>query len=92
MLVRLAFSIAIRAEGDIFILDEVLSVGDVKFQDKSKQEIFKLKEMGKTILFVSHSMESVKTFCTRAICIDNGSIVEKKDIDSTIDFYLKSLN
>jgi ABC-type polysaccharide/polyol phosphate transport system ATPase subunit len=92
MLVRLAFSIAIRAEGDIFILDEVLSVGDVKFQDKSKQEIFKLKEKGKTILFVSHSMESVRTFCTRAICIDNGSIVEKKDIDSTIEFYLKSLN
>ena len=91
MLVRLAFSIAIRAEGDIFILDEVLAVGDAKFQEKSKLEMYKLRDKGKTVIFVSHSMAAIKDFCTRVVCIDKGYLFEKKSIDETIEYYIKSL-
>lgn len=88
MLVRLAFSIAIRAEGDIYILDEVLAVGDAQFQEKSKREFLKLKEEGKCIIYVSHGMDAVKQFCDRAICIENGLIKEGKTVDETIKMHL----
>ena len=88
MLVRLAFSIAIQARGDIYILDEVLAVGDAKFQEKSKNEMLKLRQNNKTVIFVSHNMGSIKEFCDRVICISNGQIVEKNTVDETINYYL----
>ncbi|MEI6462967.1 MAG: ABC transporter ATP-binding protein [bacterium] len=89
MLVRLAFSIAIQAEGDVYILDEILSVGDVKFQEKSRKEFEKLRMSGKTLIFVSHSMASIKEFCNRAVCIKNGEMFEKPTMEETINFYLE---
>jgi len=77
MVVRLAFSIAIQADADIYILDEILSVGDAGFQKKSLQTIRNMKKRGKTILFVSHSIAAVKEFCDRAILIHEHKIREE---------------
>lgn len=72
MQVRLAFSIAIRAETDILVLDEVLAVGDEAFQRKCYQYFAKLKKDNKTVILVTHDMDSVQRFCTRAMLIDKG--------------------
>lgn len=74
MFVRLAFSVAIHVKPDILIVDEALSVGDVFFQQKSINKIRQLKEEGVTILFVSHSLPIVKSFCSKALYLKNGSI------------------
>jgi ABC-2 type transport system ATP-binding protein len=76
MQVRLAFSIAIRANTDILVLDEVLAVGDASFQQKCFDYFKTLKEANKTIILVTHDMGSVKRFCTKAMLIKDG-IVEK---------------
>lgn len=73
MQVRLAFSIAIRAKGDILLLDEVLAVGDAAFQQKCNEYFASIKGH-QTIILVTHSMEAVREFCTRAILIENGKI------------------
>jgi len=75
MQVRLAFSIAIRANGDILILDEVLAVGDSNFQKKCIDYFKQLKRDKKTVILVTHDMGSVERFCNKAILIDNGKIV-----------------
>jgi ABC-2 type transport system ATP-binding protein len=74
MQVRLAFSIAIRARGDILLLDEVLAVGDANFQKKCFDYFDQLKRDKKTVILVSHSMDQVSKFCTRALLLDNGKI------------------
>lgn len=73
MQVRLAFSIAIRAKGDILILDEVLAVGDAEFQQKCN-DYFSSLHGNQTVILVTHSMENVRRFCDRAILIEQGSI------------------
>lgn len=73
MQVRLAFSIAIRARGDILILDEVLAVGDAAFQAKCNDYFASLRG-SQTVILVTHSMENVRRFCDRAILIENGEI------------------
>lgn len=72
MQVRLAFSIAIKADADILVLDEVLAVGDESFQRKCFQYFAELKKRKKTVILVTHSMDSVQRFCNRAILIDKG--------------------
>ena len=80
MQVRLAFSIAIKAEGDILVLDEVLAVGDEAFQVKCNQFFKKIKkDKSKTVILVTHSMESVRQFCNRAVLIRDGKV----EIDGT---------
>ena len=74
MQVRLAFSIAIRAEGDILLLDEVLAVGDEAFQRKCFSYFEKLKRNKKTVILVTHDMASVERFCTKAMMIEEGNI------------------
>jgi len=74
MQVRLAFSIAIRARGDILLLDEVLAVGDAAFQKKCNDYFQELREENKTVILVTHSMENVKKFCSRAILLEDGKI------------------
>lgn len=74
MQVRLAFSIAVRAESDILLIDEVLAVGDAAFQAKCFDYFYKLKESAKTIVFISHDMEAIKKFCDRAAYIKDGNI------------------
>lgn len=74
MQVRLAFSIAIRARSDILLLDEVLAVGDADFQRKCLDYFNLLKRDKKTVIFVSHDMESVKKFCDRVVLIEDGEV------------------
>lgn len=75
MQVRLAFSIAIRAEGDILLLDEVLAVGDEAFQRKCNDYFETLKENGKTVILVTHGMDNVRKYCNKAMMIRDGKIV-----------------
>lgn len=75
MYVRLAFSVAAHLNPDILILDEVLAVGDVNFQQKSLNKIKSIMEDGTTVIFVSHSMASVQQLCNRGILLDSGKII-----------------
>lgn len=75
MQVRLAFSIAIRARGDILVLDEVLAVGDSNFQKKCIEVFHNLKKQGKTIVLVTHDTTQVERFCNRAVVIEKGEIM-----------------
>lgn len=74
MQVRLAFSIAVKADNDILLFDEVLAVGDANFQEKCIKQFEKLKSQGRTIVLVTHSMDMVAKFCNRAILIDSGKV------------------
>jgi lipopolysaccharide transport system ATP-binding protein len=74
MFARLAFSTAVQVDPDILLVDEVLSVGDVSFQEKSFETFLSFKKRGKTIVFVTHSLELVKRLCDRALFIQNGKI------------------
>lgn len=74
MQVRLAFSIAVRAESDILLIDEVLAVGDTNFQRKCLNYFDQLKKQKKTVVFVSHDMEAVKQFCDKALLISDGKV------------------
>lgn len=76
MQVRLAFSIAIKAQGDILVLDEVLAVGDESFQRKCFNYFAQLKREKKTVILVTHSMEQVQQFCNKAALIDKGHRLE----------------
>jgi ABC-2 type transport system ATP-binding protein len=88
MKVRLAFSVAIRAKADILILDEVLAVGDAAFQEKCTNYFETLKEDGKTVILVTHSMSNVRKFCNKAIVIEDGKIQFEGDADKAADTYL----
>ena len=87
MQVRLAFSIAIRAHGDILLLDEVLAVGDAAFQQKCNDYFISLKNQHQTVILVTHSMENIRKFCNRAILIDNGKILKEGDPNKVADAY-----
>lgn len=87
MQVRLAFSIAIRARGDILILDEVLAVGDAAFQEKCN-EYFKSLHGQQTVILVTHDMGNVEKFCDRAILIENGKILQNGDPKKVAKTYL----
>lgn len=75
MQVRLAFSIAIRAQSEILLIDEVLAVGDAAFQKKCFNVFNEIKRSGRTVVFVTHDMGAVEQFCQRAILIDSGRII-----------------
>ena len=79
MTVRLAFSVAIQVDAEVLLIDEVLAVGDASFQQKCFAEFHRLKEEGRTILFVTHDMSAVERFCDRAMLIDKGKMVELGD-------------
>ncbi|MBQ9018133.1 ABC transporter ATP-binding protein [Candidatus Saccharibacteria bacterium] len=89
MQVRLAFSIAIRAKGDILLLDEVLAVGDAAFQQKCTDYFAQLKNEDQTVILVTHSMDNVRRFCDRAILIDDGRIIIDGDPSTVADAYTK---
>lgn len=74
MQVRLAFSVAIKAQGDILILDEVLAVGDEAFQRKCNDYFLERKNSGKTTILVTHDMSAVKKYCNRAVLVENGLV------------------
>jgi ABC-2 type transport system ATP-binding protein len=89
MQVRLAFSIAIRAQTDILLLDEVLAVGDAAFQQKCFDYFEELKAKKKTVVFVSHDMDAVRRFCTKAIYIKDGDLVHTGSPADIADMYLE---
>lgn len=89
MQVRLAFSIAIRARGDILLLDEVLAVGDAAFQEKCSDYFASLHKKRQTVVLVTHSMGDIRKYCDRAILIENGEIVKDGNPDKVADAYLK---
>lgn len=89
MLVRLAFSIAMQAKGDLYILDEILSVGDINFQAKSIKEFERLREDKKTILYVSHSLPSIEKYCDRVVWIKDGELIERENKQDIIKEYLE---
>ena len=74
MLARLAFSVAAMVEPEILIVDEILSVGDVAFQEKSRKRMLELMGGGITVLFVSHNLEQIREMCDRVIWLDHGQI------------------
>jgi ABC-type polysaccharide/polyol phosphate transport system ATPase subunit len=79
MHVRLAFSVAIQVDADILLIDEVLAVGDASFQQKCFDQFVRLKEEGRTIVFVTHDMASVERFCDRAMLMERGKVVDIAD-------------
>lgn len=87
MQVRLAFSVAIQADGDILLLDEVLAVGDEAFQRKCNNYFAEIKKSDKTIVLVTHSMESVRRYCTKAILIKDGIVDNYGAPDIIADIY-----
>ncbi|MFR3920113.1 MAG: ABC transporter ATP-binding protein [Clostridia bacterium] len=89
MYMRLAFAVAINVDADILLVDEVLAVGDQHFQEKCIAKMKELKEQGKTMVFVTHSLGTVKDFCNRAIWLNQGVVKMDGDPDSVIEEYLK---
>lgn len=89
MQVRLAFSIAIRADGDVLLLDEVLAVGDEAFQRKCFEYFAKLKKQKKTVILVTHDMNSVTRFCNKAMLISEGEILTIGNIKKVVRGYEK---
>ena len=82
MMARLAFSIAVAVKPEILIVDEVLSVGDAKFQEKSRNKMMELMSGGTTVLFVSHNIAQVKTLCQRVVKLDHGKIVKTETTET----------
>lgn len=89
MYMRLAFAVAINVDADILLVDEILAVGDQHFQEKCIAKMKELKEQGKTMVFVTHSMNTVKEFCTRAVWLSNGVVRMDGKPDDVIEEYLK---
>lgn len=91
MMARLAFSVATITDPEILIVDEILSVGDAAFQIKSEQKMLNMIQGGTTVLYVSHSMESIRRLCTRVAWLDHGKLVMFGDCEEVCDAYMKSL-
>jgi lipopolysaccharide transport system ATP-binding protein len=91
MYVRLAFSVAAHMEPEILIVDEVLAVGDTEFQKKCLGKMNEVAGQGRTVIFVSHSMEAVKSLCTRGILFREGKIEADGTTNDVINKYLAAL-
>jgi lipopolysaccharide transport system ATP-binding protein len=88
MYVRLAFAVAAHLDPEIMVVDEVLAVGDAAFQQRCLAKMGTISKSGRTVLFVSHNIAAVSALCTRAILIDNGSIVTSGSTESVVHTYL----
>ena len=89
MMARLAFSIAVNAGADIMFLDEIFAVGDIRFREKAIRVFESSWIEGKTVVLVSHSMEVIEKYCTRAALMRQGQLVFVGDTQMAIDLYLK---
>ncbi len=92
MKVRLAFSVAAHLEPEILIIDEVLAVGDVIFQQKCLGKMEEVAHAGRTVIFVSHNMGAVKNLCTDALWLKDGQLEMSGDIGPVVDAYIKSVD
>lgn len=89
MKARLGFSIATAVEPDVLILDEVLSVGDAKFREKSLKKVQSMFDKGVTVIFVSHSIAQVRAICDKAILLNHGEIIAQGDVKDVSALYEK---
>ena len=92
MKARLGFSVATMVKPDILIVDEVLAVGDYKFQQKCMNRMRELLSGGTTLLFVSHNIEQVRTLCDHAVWLDHGKARMKGEINAVCDAYMAEMN
>ena len=90
MVAKLAFSIATVVNPEILIVDEILSVGDIKFQEKSKNKMMEMIKGGTTVLYVSHSLESIKELCDRVVWIEHGKVVKIGQAKEIIEEYYRA--
>lgn len=90
MYVRLAFSVAAHLETEILAIDEVLSVGDAEFQAKSLAKMRDVAKDGRTVLYVSHQVQTVTALCTSAIYLDKGELIYHGTVDGALDTYRSS--
>ena len=92
MYVKLAFAVAAHLDNEILVMDEVLAVGDMKFQDKCLGKMGDVsKEDGRTVLYVSHNMSTIKRLCKQCMVLGNGQILYRGDVDHAIDIYSNNL-
>lgn len=91
MTARLAFSIATLVDPEILIVDEILAVGDLAFQEKSKAKMMSMIEGGTTVLYVSHDPNSIKKLCNKVIWIDRGTQIKVGDAKKICDEYVESV-
>jgi lipopolysaccharide transport system ATP-binding protein len=91
MIVRLGFSVAIFLKPDILLVDEVLSVGDAAFRQKSLEKVFELVNEGCSVVFVSHDLFMIQRLCKRAILLEAGKVIEDTDISVMIEHYLSKI-
>jgi lipopolysaccharide transport system ATP-binding protein len=91
MYVRLAFSVAAHLEPEILIVDEVLAVGDTSFQKKCLEKIRSFAASGRTVLYVSHNLDSMRSLCKRAIWIKDGRLQQDGPVDEVFESYLNSI-
>lgn len=92
MYVKLAFAVAAFLNADIFLMDEVLAVGDMMFQKKCLNKMRQISEdNNKTILYVSHNMQTIRELCDRCIVLDNGRIIHDGDVDTGIGIYMQDI-
>lgn len=93
MFVKLAFSVAAHLDSEIMIMDEVLAVGDMSFQKKCLKKMREAaKKQGRTVLYVSHNMNTIRTLCDRCIVLDKGKVIYEGDVDEAISIYLGTKN
>ena len=91
MYMRLGFSVAVHADPELLLVDEVLAVGDQAFQVKCLREVRELKRKGTTILFVSHDMEAIRTLCDRAMWLDGGGVHADGAPEQVVEQYLEGI-
>lgn len=91
MIVRLAFSIAVQAKADIYLLDEILAVGDAGFQKKSLAKMEELLKSGATVVLVTHSISDIKNYCDRVIYLIKGQMVYDGEVNEGINLYMKEI-
>lgn len=92
MYVKLAFSVAAHLDSEIMIMDEVLAVGDVAFQNKCIKKMREVADSGRTILYVSHNMSTIRALCDRCIVLNHGQIKYDGDVSTAIGIYMEVAN
>lgn len=92
MYARLGFAIATAVVPDILIIDEILAVGDFKFQEKCQEKIKKMMDSGATVVLVSHSIEQIRHMCTRGIILEKGKKIFEGEVNSLCDYYYERYN
>lgn len=90
MYVKLAFAVASHLDAEIMVMDEVLAVGDMKFQKKCLGKMGDEAKSGRTVLYVSHNMATIRNLCTRCIVLDKGKVVFDGDVEKAISVYMDS--